>query len=249
MTDVIRHPLQTFYSLKREPWLVLRALVCVGIFVGFAFWEVHMVNSAPDPCPHKDALVDLFDSWHKKMDEAHSRIPDISSQILAVQYVAVVALMAIFISRGDYILLAILCSWGLGLMVTLVTQLPVPEGSLRYYQGAWFPLEYFVTDYTVSWHTMILLHCIFAITRVCPYLRLYVFAAFVFTLVCMYLLATRNTYTIAILLGVGCAYTGRYVAELGKRLVEGEEKGTEEEKKPITEVKTSEEEIELDPPL
>lgn len=244
MADLIRHPLQTLYALKKEPWTVLRAFVCVGIFVGFAFWEVHMENVAPTACPHKDKLVEMFDSWHEAMDKDHSRIPEISSQILAVQYVAVIALMGIFVSRGDYILLAILCSWALGLFITLVTQLPVSPSSLRYYQGAWFPLEYFVTDYTVSWHAMMLCHCIFAITRVCPFWLLYLFAGFVFTLVCMYLMATRNTYTIAIVLGVAFAFAGRAVAECIKEWWEPKEKATEEEKKPL---KNDSESLELDP--
>lgn len=214
MADVIRHPLQTFYSLKKDPWRVVRVLVCVGIFVGFAFWDVKIFNDAPvsDWMVRQDNSVLLFSAWHDKMDKMHNRIPDISSQILAVQYVAVIALLLIFVSRGDFILVAILISWGLGLMITLITQLPVAASSLRYYRGAWFPLEQFVQDYTVSWHAMMLTHCFKAITRVCPFPLLYALAVVVSVLVTTYLLATRNTCFIALWLGVSCAIAGLWVA-------------------------------------
>ena len=108
MTDAIRHPLQYLYALKSDPWRAVRFLVCVGIFVGFAFWDIHHYDNAPvsDDLVNNDKLVLMFSGWHRQMDQDHKRIPRFSSQVLAVQYVAIVALMLIFVSRGDLILVA-----------------------------------------------------------------------------------------------------------------------------------------------
>lgn len=246
MTDIIRHPVEFAYRLKREPWRLFRITLCVGICIGFAFWNISTRNDAPvnDELVKSDKLIALFTPWYERMNANRNRIPDISSQILALQYVAVIAMLSIFVTRGDFILVAILYSWGIGLFITSVTQLPMAVSALRYYHGAWFPLEYIVTDYTVSWHAMILIHCIRAITRVCPFKLLYVLATVVFSLVAMYLLATRNAYFISIWLGVSIAAAGETLAWYTQKLVEKYtgEKGTVQEKKPLTEPQ----EIEID---
>jgi len=239
MTDIIRHPVEFAYSLKREPWRLFRITLCVGICIGFAFWNISARNDAPinDEQVKNDKLIALFTPWYERMNANRNRIPDISSQILALQYVAVIAMLSIFVTRGDFILVAILYSWGIGLFITSVTQLPMAASALRYYHGAWFPLEYIVTDYTVSWHSMILIHCIRAITRVCPFKLLYALAGVVFTLVAMYLLATRNAYFISICLGASIAAAGEVMAWYTQQLVEKYtgDSGTAQEKKPLTE--------------
>lgn len=204
------YPRQAVRRLVRDPWLVLRVLLCIGVFVAFAFWDRSNSDQleVSESVVKDDKLVAAMDWLHDIFVQNPTRVPVVSAHILVFIYLFVVAQFAIYIQTGDFIFPAVLIAWLMALLITWLNPQPISATAIRYNQGVWFVLERFVTDTTVSWHLMMLLLAIDSVRRVYPYYPTYLLSFLVFVLTCMYLLATRNAYTTSLGLAFLCAGGG-----------------------------------------
>ncbi len=204
------YPRQVARRLIRDPWLVLRVLLCIGVFVAFAFWDRSNLDQTEvsESAVKGDKLVAAMDWLHEIFVANPTRVPVVSAHILVFVYLFVLVQFAIYIQTGDFIFPAVLIAWLLALLITWLSPQPISATAIRYNQGAWFVLERFVTDTTVSWHLMMLILAIDSVRRVYPYYPTYLLSVLVFVLTGMYLLATRNTYTSSIGWAALCAGAG-----------------------------------------
>lgn len=204
------YPHQVARRLVRDPWLVLRVLLCIGVFVAFAFWDRSNLDQTEvsESAVKGDKLVAAMDWLHEIFVNNPTRVPVVSAHILVFVYLFVLVQFGIYIQTGDFIFPAVLIAWLLALLITWLSPQPISATAIRYNQGAWFVLERFVTDTTVSWHLMMLILAIDSVRRVYPYYPTYLLSALVFVLTSMYLLATRNTYTSSIGWAALCAGAG-----------------------------------------
>lgn len=210
------YPRRVARQLTSDPWLLLRILLCIGVFVGFAFWDRLNLNQVRESRStiSDDKFVEATSWLHTLFVENPTRVPVVGAHVLAFVYLFIMAQLAIYIQTGDFIFPAVLISWMLALFITWLTPLPLSPDAIRYAQSDWFVLERFVTDTTVSWHLMMLLLAIVSVCRVYPYYPMYLLSALVFVLTAVYLFATRNAYAVSLLLAVFCAgmgLTGQHV--------------------------------------
>lgn len=204
------YPRQVARRLVRDPWLVLRVALCIGVFVAFAFWDRSNLDQTEvsESAVKGDKLVAAMDWLHEIFVENPTRVPVVSAHILVFVYLFVLVQFAIYIQTGDFIFPAVLVAWLLALLITWLSPQPISATAIRYNQGVWFVLERFVTDTTVSWHVMMLILAIDSVRRVYPYCPTYLLSILVLVLTCMYLLATRNAYTSSLGWAALCAGAG-----------------------------------------
>lgn len=204
------YPRRVVNRLISDPWLVLRIGVCVGVFVGFAFWDQLNLRQVEDSKSiiSDDKLLGATDWLYKIFVENPTRVPVISAHVLMFVYLFIFAQLAIYVQTGDFIFPSVLISWMLALFITWLTPLPLSPDAIRYDQGTWFVLERFVTDTTVSWHLMMLILAIYSVIRAYPYYPTYLLSILVFVLTLVYLAATRNIYAVSFLFACLCAGAG-----------------------------------------
>ena len=204
------YPRKVARRLVRDPWLAVRVLLCVGVFVAFAFWDRSNLDQAEvsESAVKGDKLVAAMDWLHEIFVNNPTRVPVVSAHILVFVYLFVLVQFGIYIQTGDFIFPAVLVAWLLALLIAWLSPQPISATAIRYNQGAWFVLERFVTDTTVSWHVMMLILAIDSVRRVYPYYPTYLLSALVLVLTCMYLLATRNAYTSSLGWAALCAGAG-----------------------------------------
>lgn len=204
------YPHRMVHRLLRDPWLVVRVLLCIGVFVAFAFWDRSNLDQTEvsESAVKGDKLVAAMDWLHEIFANNPTRVPVVSAHILVFVYLFVLVQFAIYIQTGDFIFPAVLVAWLLALLITWLSPQPISATAIRYNQGAWFVLERFVTDTTVSWHVMMLILAIDSVRRVYPYYPTYLLSFLVLILTCMYLLATRNAYTSSLGWAALCAGAG-----------------------------------------
>lgn len=204
------YPTQMVHRLIKDPWLVLRVLLSIGVGIAFAFWDRSNLDQVKisESMVESDVLVDALSPLHELFAANPTRVPVVSAHILVFIYLFVISQFGIYIHTGDFIFPSVLLSWACALGLTRLTTLPLSSTAIRYNQGTWFFLERFVTDTTVSWHLMMLLLAVYSVCRAYPYLPTYALSAAVITMTCIYLLATRNAYTLSLIIAVFCAGVG-----------------------------------------
>ena len=194
--------------------MVVRIFFCAALFVAFAFWEDFNFGRSNDIQSEFQVDHDLgirwTSWWYQMMLEHRDQVPIVAAHVLACLYILAVALFYRYVTAGDFIFPAILLSWLLALGLTTITALPVSTTAIGFNVAA-FPLEKFVTDTTVSWHTMLLVTCISVMWDSYPFKVMIPLWASVSVLVVGFLMATRRAYTISVVLGITCGAAGLWL--------------------------------------